>query len=257
MGASTRGHPGPRRRPLLCWSPGCGKTAPLICAGAAVGGRQLWITASVLIPQTLNDIALWRPSARVQRITSGKSIVDDTADVVIVGYDLMRRVEIWKASSTNSNAEIDGLRQGPLLSVMAALATGTRAFYGATIYGKGRFIYPLSQGLDRHREHRCCAVPTNYIHTCQGFPLTLSRALSKRPLFLERYCVTVQGHSVPSSSGPGTPMRGASSRSAPPRVKLSDVTDLPPLSVDTLPSRSVRRSPGDRGNDDKQQAGQG
>ena len=66
---------------LLLWDMGTGKTAALIRAGATVGGRQLWITHAVLIPQTLNDIALWRPSARVQRITSGKLIVDPDADM--------------------------------------------------------------------------------------------------------------------------------------------------------------------------------
>ena len=42
---------------LLLWDMGTGKTAALIRAGAAVGGRQLWLTHAVLIPQTLADIA--------------------------------------------------------------------------------------------------------------------------------------------------------------------------------------------------------
>ena len=81
--ALTKGHY------LLLWQPGVGKTAALIRACAELNGRHLWVTHAVLIPQTLNDIALWRPGVRVQRIASGKSIVDPDADIVIVSYDLM------------------------------------------------------------------------------------------------------------------------------------------------------------------------
>jgi len=232
--AMTKGHY------MLLWAPGCGKTAPLICAGASVGGRQLWITASVLIPQTLNDIALWRPSARVQRITSGKSIVDGAADIVIVSYDLMRRVEIWKQLFHlywESMVADEGHALGH------GSAARTRAMYGATIYSKGA-LYTRSNRVWIATGTPVLNSPDElHPHLSRLFPNLIPGRVQKA-LFLERYCVTVQKTFGPIIVGARNTeeLRQILSKCAS-RVKLSDVTDLPPLTVDTLP---VEISPADR-----------
>ena len=77
---------------LLLWDAGVGKTLAAAEAGALVGGRQLWITLAILIPQTVQVIEEQRPGARVQVIRTGRTIVDARADVVVVSYDLMRTV---------------------------------------------------------------------------------------------------------------------------------------------------------------------
>ena len=225
---------------LLLWSPGCGKTAPLICAGASVGGRQLWITASVLIPQTLNDIALWRPSARVQRITSGKSIVDPDADIVIVSYDLMRRVEIWKQLF---RLEWDSAVCDEGHALGHGAAARTRAFYGATVYSKGA-LYSRCRRVWIATGTPVLNSPDElHPHLSRLFP-SLIQGFVQKALFLERYCVTVQKTFGPVIVGArnSDELRQILSKCAS-RVKLSDVTDLPPLTVDTLP---VEISPADR-----------
>jgi SNF2 family DNA or RNA helicase len=225
---------------LLLWDPGAGKTAPLICAGASVGGRQLWITASVLIPQTIADIAAWRPGVRVQRITSGKSIVDDTADIVIVSYDLMRRVEIWKQLFRlywESMVADEGHALGH------GNAARTRAMYGATIYSKGA-LYTRSNRVWIATGTPVLNSPDElHPHLSRLFP-NLVQGFVQKALFLERYCVTVQKTFGPIIVGARNTeeLRQILSKCAS-RVKLSDVTDLPPLTVDTLP---VEISPADR-----------
>jgi SNF2 family DNA or RNA helicase len=232
--ALTQGHY------LLLWDMGTGKTAALIRAGAAVGGRQLWITHAVLIPQTLNDIALWRPGVRVQRITNGKSIVDDTADIVIVSYDLMRRVEIWK-QLFRLYWESMVCDEGHALGHGAAART--RAMYGATIYSKGA-LYTRSPRVWIATGTPVLNSPDElHPHLSRLFP-NLIQGFVHKALFLERYCVTVQKTFGPVIVGArnSTELRAVLSKCAS-RVKLSDVTDLPPLTVDTLP---VEISPADR-----------
>jgi SNF2 family DNA or RNA helicase len=225
---------------LLLWDMGTGKTAALIRAGATVGGRQLWITHAVLIPQTLNDIALWRPSARVQRITSGKSIVDPDADIVIVSYDLMRRVEIWK-QLFRLYWESMVCDEGHALGHGAAART--RAMYGATIYSKGA-LYTRSNRVWIATGTPVLNSPDElHPHLSRLFP-NLIQGFVQKALFLERYCVTVQKTFGPVIVGARNTdeLRQILSKCAS-RVKLSDVTDLPPLTVDTLP---VEISPADR-----------
>ena len=225
---------------LLLWDPGTGKTAALIRAGATVGGRQLWITQSVLIPQTLNDIALWRPGVRVQRIASGKSIVDPDADIVIVSYDLMRRVEIWKQLYRREwdSAVCD---EGHALGHGAAART--RAFYGATIYSKGA-LYSRCRRVWIATGTPVLNSPDElHPHLSRLFP-NLIQGFVQKALFLDHFCVTVQKTFGPVIVGARNTdeLRGILSKCAS-RVKLSDVTDLPALTVDTLP---VEIGPADR-----------
>ena len=232
--ALTKGHF------LLLWDMGTGKTAALIRAGATVGGRQLWITHAVLIPQTLNDIALWRPGIRVQRITSGKSIVDPEADIVIVSYDLMRRVEIWKQLF---RLEWDSAVCDEGHALGHGAAARTRAFYGATIYSKGA-LYSRCRRVWIATGTPVLNSPDElHPHLSRLFP-NLIQGFVQKAQFLERYCVTVQKTFGPVIVGArnSDELRQTLTKCAS-RVKLSDVTDLPPLTVDTLP---VEISPADR-----------
>ena len=224
--ALTKGHY------LLLWDMGTGKTAALIRAGATVGGRQLWITHAVLIPQTLADIAAWRPSVRVQRITSGKSIVDPEADIVIVSYDLMRPVEIWK-QLYKLYWESMVCDEGHALG--HGNAARTRAVYGATIYSKGA-LYTRSSRVWIATGTPVLNSPDElHPHLSRLFPNLIQGHVQKQ-LFLNHYCVTVQKTFGPVIVGARNTdeLRGILSECAS-RVKLSDVTDLPPLTVDTLP----------------------
>jgi SNF2 family DNA or RNA helicase len=225
---------------LLLWSMGTGKTAALIRAGAAVGGRQLWITHAVLIPQTLNDIALWRPGVRVQRITSGKSIVDPDADIVIVSYDLMRRVEIWK-QLYKLYWESMVCDEGHALG--HGNAARTRAVYGATVYSRGA-LYTRSSRVWIATGTPVLNSPDElHPHLSRLFPNLIQGHVQKQQ-FLNHFCVTVQKTFGPVIVGArnSTELRAILSKCAS-RVKLSDVTDLPALTVDTLP---VEISPADR-----------
>ena len=232
--ALTKGHY------LLLWDMGTGKTAALIRAGAAVGGRQSWITQSVLIPQALNDIALWRPSARVQRITSGKSIVDPDADIVIVSYDLMRRVEIWKQLY---RLEWDSAVCDEGHALGHGNAARTRAFYGATVYSKGALFTRCRRVWIATGTPVLNSPDELHPHLSRLFPDLIPGKVQKQQ-FLNHFCVTVQKVFGPVIVGARNTdeLRAILSKCAS-RMKLSDVTDLPPLAVDTLP---VEISPADR-----------
>ena len=227
---------------LLLWDPGTGKTAALIRAGAVVGGRQLWITHAVLIPQALNDIALWRPGVRVQRIVSGKSIVDPNADIVIVSYDLMRRTEIWK-QLFRLHWESMVCDEGHALG--HGSTARTRAFYGATIYSKGALFTRSSRCWIATGTPVLNSPDELHPHLSRLFPNLIPDFVHKQR-FLERFCVTIQKTFGPVIVGARNvdELRAVLSKCAS-RIKLSDVTDLPPLTVDTLPveiSASDRRA---------------
>lgn len=227
---------------LLLWDMGTGKTAALIRAGAVVGGRQLWVTHAVLIPQTLADIAVWRPGVRVQRITTGRSVVDPTADIVIVSYDLMRRVEIWK--------QLFHLRWDSMVADEGhALGHGstarTRAFYGATIYSKGALFTRSDRVWIATGTPVLNSPDELHPHLSRLFPNLIPDFVHKQR-FLERFCVTIQKTFGPVIVGARNTqeLRDILAECAS-RIKLSDVTDLPPLTVDTLPveiSASDRRA---------------
>jgi SNF2 family DNA or RNA helicase len=227
---------------LLLWDMGTGKTAALIRAGAVVGGRQLWVTHAVLIPQTLADIAVWRPGVRVQRIVTGRSIVDPTADIVIVSYDLMRRVEIWK--------QLFHLRWDSMVADEGhALGHGstarTRAFYGATIHSKGALFTRSDRVWIATGTPVLNSPDELHPHLSRLFPNLIPDFVHKQR-FLERFCVTIQKTFGPVIVGARNTqeLRDILAKCAS-RIKLSDVTDLPPLTVDTLPveiSASDRRA---------------
>ena len=227
---------------LLLWDPGSGKTASLIRAGAVVGGRQLWVTHAVLIPQTMADIAVWRPGVRVQRIVTGRSIVDPNADIVIVSYDLMRRVEIWKQLY---RLQWDSMVADEGHALGHGSTARTRAFYGATIYSKGALFTRSGRVWIATGTPVLNSPDELHPHLSRLFPNLIPDFVHKQR-FLERFCVTIQKTFGPVIVGARNvdELRAVLSKCAS-RIKLSDVTDLPPLTVDTLPveiSASDRRA---------------
>ena len=227
---------------LLLWDMGTGKTAALIRAGAVVGGRQLWVTHAVLIPQTLADIAVWRPGVRVQRIVSGQSVVDPNADIVIVSYDLMRRVEIWKQLY---RLQWDSIVADEGHALGHGSTARTRAFYGATIYSKGALFTRSDRVWIATGTPVLNSPDELHPHLSRLFPNLIPGFVHKQR-FLERFCVTIQKTFGPVIVGARNTqeLRDILAKCAS-RIKLSDVTDLPPLTVDTLPveiSASDRRA---------------
>ena len=224
--ALTKGHY------LLLWDMGTGKTAALIRAGATVGGRQLWITHAVLIPQTLADIAAWRPGVHVQRIANGRSIVDPDADIVIVSYDLMRRLEIWRQLF---RLEWDSAVCDEGHALGHGNAARTKAFYGATLYSKGA-LYTRCRRVWIATGTPVLNSPDElHPHLSRLFPGLIHGHVQKAR-FLDHFCVTIQKTFGPIIVGArNTAELREILRNCASRIKLSDVTDLPPLVVDTLP----------------------
>lgn len=216
---------------LLLWEPGVGKTAVLIVAGGIVGGRQLWITLAVLIPQTLAEIRRWRPAATVQHVRTGRDRVRPDADIVIVSYDLMRRPPIWRqlyALTWDSAVADEGHALGHSSSIR------TRAFYGARADSPG--------ALHRKCERVWIATGTPVLnspdelhpHLSRLFPRLIPDLLRKAD-FLDRFCIT-------ATRPFGTVIVGA--RNLPElrevlagcasQLRLRDTTDLPPLLSDIV-----------------------
>ena len=108
---------------------------------------------------------------------------------MIVSYDLMRRVEIWKQLF---RLEWDSAVCDEGHALGHGNAARTRAVYGATIYSKGGYIYPLSQGSGyRHGNTRAQQSRRASSHLSRLFP-NLIQGFVQKALFLDHFCVTVQ-----------------------------------------------------------------
>lgn len=218
---------------LLLWEMGTGKTAALAVAGGIVGGRQLWLSPAILLRQTAAEIAAWRPGVRVQILRTGRDTVDDTADVVAVSYDMMRRESVWK--------QLFRLRwdscvcdEGHMLGHGRAIRT--RAFYGAMHTSPG--------ALFRRCERVWIATGTPVMsspdelhpHLSRLFPQHIPDQL-RRTDFIERYCITVQrtfGTIVVGARNTGE-LSDILKRCAS-RLRLTDVVaNLPSLLIDHVP----------------------
>ena len=223
---------------LLLWDMGTGKTAALVRAGEAAGGpghagRQLWITLGMLVPQAKQEILRFRPGAVVQTVRTGKDNIRPSSDVVIVSYDLMRVLPIWR--------QLFALRWASIVcdeghALAHSTAVRTRAFYGARMDSKG--------ALFRRADRVWVATGTPVMNTPDELWTHLSRlrpdllpdGITTKEAFLDRFCVVKQrtfgtvvvgGKNLPELSGI---LRQCSSR-----LKLRDVTSLPPLRMARLP----------------------
>lgn len=222
---------------LLLWSMGTGKTAALVVAGEAVGGRGLWICPAMLIPQTIVEIRRWRPRATMQVITSGKDRVREDRDIVIVSYDMMRALPIWRQLFRLSwdHCTCD---EGHALKNTASVRA--RAFYGARETSPGA-LYRRCQRVWVATGTPILNSPDEiWPHLSRLFP-ELIPDLKKKQDFLDRYCVIARrtfGNIVVGGRNLLELRQILTNCSS--RLALEDVTDLPPLLVDTI---HVRISP--------------
>jgi len=216
---------------LLLWEMGTGKTAALILAGAAVGGRGLWLSPAVLLEQAAAEIRRWRPGATVQIIRNGRERVRDDVDLVLCSYDLMRRLPIWRQlyAMRWDSCVCD---EGHALAHSTSMRT--QAFYGARDDSRG--------ALFRRCDRVWVATGTPIMNSPDELHPHLSRLfphlipdLTRKQDFLGRFCVLVRKTFGDVVVG-GRNLRelGEILRACSSRVKLDDVTDLPPLIADTI-----------------------
>jgi SNF2 family DNA or RNA helicase len=218
---------------LLLWAMGVGKTPALIIAGHQVGGRQLWITLGMLVAQAEQEMHRWRPGARVQVIRTGKDTVDPTADVVIVSYDLMRTIPVWK--------QLFSLRWASCVcdeghSLAHGSATRTRAFYGARVNSPGALFLrcdrvwiatgtPVLNGPDEL-----------WSHLSRLFHHLLPAHIRTMQAFLDHFCI-MKTHPYGQRVVGGKNLKelalilGQCSS----RLALDDVVNLPPVRIATVP----------------------
>lgn len=217
---------------LLLWDPGVGKTAPLIVASGIVGGICLWLCPAVLIQQTLMEIKLWRPDATVQVVANGREIIRRNVDIVLLSYDLMRRLPVWRQLYSRQ-WDVAICDEGHLLGHSSSMRT--RAFYG---------LRDDSQGaLYRRCDRVWIATGTPVLNQPDELHGHLSRLfphlipdLRRKTDFLSRFCVLARkpyGEVVVGGRNL-VELRGILARCSS-RLTLAEVTDLPPLTQDTIP----------------------
>lgn len=217
---------------LLLWDPGVGKTAAMIAAGAAAGGPQLWLSPASIIPQTAQEIARWRPKAKVQIVASGRSSIMSDADIVICSYDLMRASAIWRQLYKRLWASCV-CDEGHALGHTTAIRT--RAFYGARRDSPGALF----------RRCKCVWVATgtpvmNYpdelwAHISRLFPHLVADLVHQRD-WVARFCITRQtayGQQIIGGRNLGELAKMLATCAS--RLALTDVADIPPLTVRTIP----------------------
>jgi SNF2 family DNA or RNA helicase len=217
---------------LLLWDPGCGKTLAAVEAGRLVGGRQLWITLAILIPQTVQVIEDQRPGVRVQMLRTGKAIVDARADIVVVSYDLMRTPSIWRQlfKLSWSSCVCD---EGHALAHSSTVRT--RAFYGARSTSKGALFRRCERVWILTGSVVSNSPDELWPHLSRLFPHTLP-GIDTLQQFLGEFCkVEQRPYGLQVVGGKNLLHLHAILRACSSRAGLRDLHDLPPLTVDTIP----------------------
>ena len=217
---------------LLLWDMGTGKTAALIAAGEQAGGRQLWITPGMLIAQAAREFALWRPGAEVQTIRKGKDRVSSAADVVIVSYDLMRNPAIWRQLYRLS-WESCVCDEGHALAHTNAVRT--RAFYGARLTSPGALFRSCKRVWVATGTPVMNTPDELWPHLSRLFPHLLGDIRTQDD-FLDTFCVqrkTAWGWQV--TGGKNLSELYVILAHCSSRLELADVTDIPPVTVSTVP----------------------
>lgn len=218
---------------LLLWSMGVGKTAALIMAGQAAGGPQLWITLGMLVSQAEQELRLWRPSARVQVIRTGKDILDPTADVVIVSYDLMRTIPVWKQLYARRWASCV-CDEGHALA--HGKAVRTRAFYGARVNSPGALFLRCDRVWVATGTIVMNSPDELWPHLSRLFHHLLPSHVRKMQDFLDHFCILkTHPYGVRVVGGRNLRELAAILQECSSRLTLEDVVDLPPLRVATVP----------------------
>ena len=218
---------------LLLWSMGTGKTAALIRAGQRAGGRQLWVTLGMLIAQTEREFHRFRPGASIQIVRTGKDNISTTADVVIVSYDLMRTIPVWR--------QLFKLRWASCVADEGhALAHGqavrTRAFYGARQSSPGALYLRCDRVWIATGTPILNSPDELWTHLSRLAPHLLPEHVKTRQHFLDEFCVVQMKTFGPVVVG-GRNLGQLSSilKCCSSRLRLEDVTTLPELTVATLP----------------------
>ena len=223
---------------LLLWDMGTGKTAALIKAGETAGGagpagRQLWVTLGMLVAQAEQEVTRFRPGALVQVVRTGKDNIWPSADVVIVSYDLMRAVPIWR--------QLFALRWASMVcdeghALAHSGTVRTRAVYGARMDSKG--------ALFRRADRVWIATGTPVLNTPDELWTHLSRlrpdllpeGVTSVATFMDRFCVVKMKIFGPVVvGGKNLPELGNILRQCSSRLKLRDITSLPPVVMSRLP----------------------
>jgi SNF2 family DNA or RNA helicase len=217
---------------LLLWDPGVGKTHAAVEAGAVVGGRQLWVTLAILIPQTVQVVGELRPGARVQVIRTGRTTIDPCAEIVLISYDLMRTIPIWRQLFKLQWASCV-CDEGHALA--HGRAVRTRAFYGARPTSKGALylrcdrVWILTGSIVSNSPDEL------WPHLSRLFPQLLP-GLNTFQHFLDRFCrLEHRTYGMQIVGGRNLDQLHDILARCSSQIRLRDVHDLPPLMVDTVP----------------------
>jgi len=217
---------------LLLWEMGTGKTGAMLAASDVVGGRMLWLTLAVLVPQALAEIRRWRPAATVQVMRNGRERVSSTADVIVCSYDLMRRLPVWR-QLYGQQWDCCVCDEGHALGHGASLRA--QAFYGSRDNSQGALFRKCDRVWVATGTPVLSSPDELHPHLSRLFP-QLIPDLRRKQDFLARYCILVRrtfGDVV--VGGRNLAELRDILRSCASRLALTDVVDLPPLLVDTIP----------------------
>jgi len=218
------------KRRALWWQPGVGKTAPLAIAGRDVGGPQLWLTPASLRTQAVREIARFRgDDATIVPIKSGKTTGIKTADVVVCSYELARTPNVFRELLAREWGSLVCDEAHKLANVSAQI---TKAVYGARLNSPG--------ALFKRAKHVWIATGTPITNYPDGLWPHMSRlwpelATPTLQAWKDEFCVirtTAFGEQVVGGKNL-VELKERLERTGS-RLALTDVRDMPPLTIDTI-----------------------
>jgi SNF2 family DNA or RNA helicase len=217
---------------LCLWAPGTGKTPPLIVGSGIVGGHCLWLTPPVLIPQLLEEIRRWRPNASVSVMRNGREVARHDCDILIVSYDLMRRLPVWR-QLYRRQWDVCVCDEGHALGHSSSQRT--RAFYGARDNSQGALYRKCDRVWISTGTPVLNSPDELHGHLSRLFP-HLVPGLHRRADFLSRFCILARkpyGEVVVGGRNLGELRQILTACAS--RLTLAEVADLPELIEDTIP----------------------
>jgi SWI/SNF-related matrix-associated actin-dependent regulator of chromatin subfamily A-like protein 1 len=214
----------------LWWQPGVGKTAPLAIAGREVGGPQLWLTPASLRTQAVREIARFRgDGATIVAIKSGKTQGIKTADVVVCSYELARTPAVFRELIAREWGSLVCDEAHKLSNPSAQI---TKAVYGARLNSPG--------ALYKRAKHVWIATGTPITNYPDGLWPHMSRlwpdlAGTTLSAWKDQFCVIRTTHFGEQVVGGKNlvELKERLDRTGS-RLMLTDVRDMPPLTIDTI-----------------------
>ena len=228
----------------LAWDPGAGKTRPCLRAGERLGGPMLVIAPAHLRHTWAEAVGLDTPGRSVRIVDSTKSPFSAETDISVVSYEYVKTAARWKDLRTNWFSaivcdEAHYLAHGQTARCRAILGTSpgdkyglafrTRNFWpisGTFIGGYPDEIYPLLRFIfpGAVRSNRTGVRYMDYGE------------------FVAEFCLTARNDFGTKIVG-GRNYEDLRARIAPyfDRVRLTDVVDMPPLVIDTVPVTGTLR----------------